>query len=94
MAEAAVQFLKIAVRISFVFAGILAFIMLLNFAYGFVFVTLNQNVLSDLFVMVQAWTPFNLGVLLSWIVASSTIYMTYRLTVASIAYVSRLVGHG
>lgn len=86
----AVEATKWAFRLGFIAAGIAATVILLNFAFGLVFVALNGNVLSDLFALVQLWLPFNLNSILSWLIVAVVFYVVYRLSVIAVNYVSRL----
>lgn len=94
MGEVVVLILKILVRLAFVLSGITGFIILLNMGLQLVFVTLNQNALSDVLNLVQVWLPFNLNAIWMWLWTSASLYIVYRLAVAGYAWISRLVGRG
>lgn len=78
-------------RFGFIMATIVAFVVLLNMAFSMVLVGLNFSVVADVLHMIQLWLPFNLNVLIAWVLASSVAYVTYRLAVLAFAYVTRLV---
>lgn len=92
MGEILIAVLKWSIRIAFVLSGIFAFIIILNLSISLIFVTLNQSVLGDLFAIIQLWLPFNLNVLLAWLLAASTAYISYKLAVMSISWVNRVIG--
>lgn len=92
MGDIVINLLKWTMRITFVIAGIFAFIVVLNLAVSMIFVTLNQNVLSDLLAMVQIWLPFNLNVVFVWLIAASTAFIAYKLSVMAISWINRLLG--
>lgn len=92
MGEIAVAVLKWLIRMSIVIAGIFSFVAVLNIATSMILVNLNQNVLTDIFAVIQIWLPFNLNVLLLWLIASSTAFILYRLSLASIIWINRLIG--
>lgn len=79
------------IRLGVVATSIFAFIVVLNLAFQLLFVTLNQNVLSDLFAMIQMWLPFNLNVVLSWFVTALIAYSFYRLSKVAYQYLDDLI---
>lgn len=89
--QVAAQVAKWTFRFGFVMAGITAFIILLNIAFSMVFAALNFGVVGDILHMIQLWLPFNLNVLIVWILTTSVAYVSYRLAVIAIAYMSRLI---
>lgn len=91
MATAALVLLKWTISLAFVIAAIFAFIVLLNLGLSMTLVTLNQNVLSDIFALVQMYLPFNLSVLLLWVVSASVAFISYKLAVMSIAWINRVM---
>lgn len=92
MGEIVIQVLKWTFRVTFILAGIFAFVVVLNLATSMIFVSLNQNALSDVFAMIQIWLPFNLNVVLVWLIAASTAYITYKLSIMAITWLNRLLG--
>lgn len=88
----AIQAMKWTFRFGFIMAGISAFIILFNLGLSLVFVTLNNNVLTDLLGFLQLWLPFNLNTLLGWLMTVTIAYFLYRLSVVAIAYMNKLVG--
>lgn len=89
--QVAITVAKWVFRFGFILASIVAFLVVLTLAFSFVFITLNGNVLTDLFLFVQMWLPFNLNVLLSWLITISLIYVTYRISVIVILYIDKLL---
>ena len=92
MPELASQLLKWTARLGLTIAAITLFLFIVNFATSLIFVTLNQNVLSDIFLLVQQWLPFNLNVVLLWFVTASIAYLMYRLALAAFIWINRFVG--
>lgn len=92
MGELVVFIIKWVVRVAFVMAGVFAFIVVVNLATSLIFVALNQNVLSDLFALIQMWLPFNLSVLLAWLTTASIAFITYKLAVMSLSWLNRILG--
>lgn len=84
-------FAKMAFRAGVIIAGLTAFIALLGFALSFIAVSLNASVVGDLMALIQMWLPFNLGPLMAWLVTASVLYVSYRLTVVAVNYMSRFI---
>lgn len=97
MVEAAtfaiIQVAKWTFRFGFIMAGITTFIIVLNIAFSMVFVALNFGVVGDVLHLIQLWLPFNLNVLIAWVLTTSVAYVAYRLAVISIAYMNRLISN-
>lgn len=89
--QVAITVAKWVFRFGFILASITAFLVVLTLAFSFVFITLNGNVLTDLFLMIQMWLPFNLNVLLSWLITISVVYITYRISVVTLLFIDRLL---
>lgn len=83
---------KIMLRASLFLAAITAFIVVLNLAISGFGIALNQSVLNDLFAMIQMWLPFNLNSLLIWITTSVIAYLTYRIVLAGVIWIHRVLG--
>lgn len=93
MTEGVISVLRWAIRIAFVTAAVFAFIVILNFAVSFTYVSLNGNIISDIFAMMQMWLPFNLNTILLWLTTAVTAYFTYKMTIAAIIWLERLIGN-
>lgn len=88
-----------------VIIAVLKWIILLPFALGVVVslgsllilgsnavaVVLNGTVLADLFSLIQMWLPFNLNVLTAWISTIVVLYISYRLSISFMLFMSRFV---
>lgn len=83
---------KILLRASLFLAAVTAFIVVLNLAISGFGIALNQSVLNDLFAMIQMWLPFNLNSLLIWITTSVIAYLTYRIVLAGVIWIHRVLG--
>jgi len=92
MGEIISMVLKILVRLSFVLAGIVGFIILLNMGLSMVTVGLNQGALTDIINLVQVWLPFNINVVLMWLWTAGALYMTYRMALVAFSFINRLAG--
>lgn len=79
------------VKIGFVLSMIFAFVMILNMIISALAIGLNHNALADIFAIIQMWLPFNLNVVLLWLITASTLYIGYRLTVVALHYLDTMV---
>lgn len=92
MGDLASSVFKWSIKFGF-FTGVIAsFVILLNIGLSMVFVTLNGNVLSDLFGLIQIGLPFNLSVLLGWLTAIIAVYVTYRLALYALTLLDVYLG--
>lgn len=87
MGEMAKLALKMAVKFAFITGALLSFIAVFLMMVSMIGVTLNIGILSDLFTIVQIWLPFNLGIMLAWVVAGVVVYFTYRLSIIALNYI-------
>lgn len=92
MGEIAITLTKWTIRIGFMITMIFALVLLVNFSLSLVVVDLNQNVLQDLFSLIQIWLPFDLNVMLLWLVSAVGVYFTYRMSVIAFNSLNRLIG--
>lgn len=90
MGEIALFVLKFMSRFVFILAGITAFIIMLNMAVSLAFVSFSAGAFSDVFAMVSMWLPFNLSVLLAWLMSAATAYIGYRLALTALIWVNRI----
>jgi len=79
------------IRLGFVAAAILAFTVMLNYIFELLLVTLNGNVLTDIFAMIQVWLPFDLNVILLWFTTAVVFYVGYLLTVQAFKFIDMLI---
>lgn len=79
------------VKIGFVLSMIFAFVIVLNIIISTLAVGVNHGVLADIFAMIQMWLPFNLNVVLLWLLTAATLYIGYRLTVVAIHFLDVVV---
>jgi len=56
----------------------ISFIILLNFTYSLLSVTVNNNMLGDLLSLLQLWLPFNLSTMTSWAFSVVIIYLYFK----------------
>lgn len=90
MADMVLRLLIIFSKIAVYMVSIVALIVLLTIISSALMIGLNFGIINDLVALVQMWLPFNLGVIILWIVSVSVAYITYRLSLIAIAYLSAL----
>lgn len=93
MADAAVTLLKITVRTTFLIGAIMMFIIILNIFINAMLVSLNGNILSDIFAMVSMWMPFNLGTVLVWLLSVGLMFLGFRLLMVAFNFLNKVLGH-
>lgn len=84
MLQFAQTIIKWAIRLSFLFTLIIAFISMLNIVVSIVKVGINGTILGDLIAMIQIWAPFNFTMVFNWLTASASVILFYY--VSSWAY--------
>lgn len=84
MLQFAQTIIKWAIRISFLFTLIIAFIALLNVVVSVVKVGINGSIFGDLIALVQIWAPFNFTMMFNWLTATASIILFFY--VSSWAY--------
>lgn len=77
--------------ISFILASIAAFVLVLNLILSLLFITVADNVFSDIFAMVNIWMPFNLSVIWLWLSTAAFAFLAYRLALVAYTWAGRLV---
>jgi len=92
MGETVVAIVKWTVRFGIILSLVFAFIVLFNFTYSLIGVTLNQSVVGDIMALVQIWLPFDLDVLLAWIFTSTVLYLSYRVIMFSAGFLNKFIG--
>lgn len=92
MGDTATTIFKLTIKFGFFVGVVASFVILLNLAMSMVFVTLNGNVLSDLFGLVQIGLPFNLSALLGWLTTILVLYVTYRLALYAMSLLDVYMG--
>jgi len=93
-ASAAVFLLKASVIISFILAGIVAFLLVMNMMLSLIMVTFNQNVFTDIFSLVTIWLPFNLEAIWLWLTTAAFAFLAYRITMVAYTWVARFITAG
>jgi len=91
MGETAVAIVKWVVRFSIIITLVFAFIVLFNFIYSLIGVTVNQSVIGDLMALVQTWLPFDLDVIFAWLLTATTLYIGYRLVIFAVSFLNRFL---
>jgi len=91
MSDAAVSLFKITIKGSFVFGVIMAFIVVFNVFINGLLVGLNAGVLTDIFAIVSIWMPFNLGMVITWLLTVSLLFLTYRAMMVAFDFVARVL---
>lgn len=86
MGEIVIQILKWTAKYVFYIAMVTAFVVILNLVVSAVFIGFNAGAFSDVYSMVTLWLPFNLPVVMAWLMTASTAYIGYRLAVKSVVW--------
>lgn len=81
---------KMSIRVIFLFIVISAFLVFMSLLMTFVYTSLNVNVLSDLFTLLQMWLPFNLEVLLTWFSVAVFGFLYFKLLYFSYSFIKNL----
>jgi hypothetical protein len=88
---ALISLFKIMTKMVFVLAVIFAFVALLGIVVSAMSVTVNNNVLQDVYSIVSIWMPFNLNVMILWLVTAALVYIMYRLTWVGLTFINNLL---
>lgn len=90
-----IKFLFItSILMSFVLAGITAFVLFLNMVLSLLFVTFSNNVISDGFALIGIWLPFDFAPIWLWLSTAAFAYLMYRFALISYTWCVRLIGKG
>lgn len=81
---------KMSIRVIFLFMVIAAFLVFMSLLMTLLYTTLNVNVLSDLFTLLQMWLPFNLEVLLTWFSVAVFGFLYFKLLQFSYSFIKNL----
>jgi len=81
---------KMSIRVIFLFIVIAAFLVFMSLLMTLLYTTLNVNVLSDLFTLLQMWLPFNLEVLLTWFSVAVFGFLYFKLLQFSYSFIKNL----
>lgn len=82
-------FLIKAIAIAGFWLGLaVTFLSLLTYVVSLVVVAFNIDALLDIGTMVQMWLPFNLNVILTWVVVMTSTYGAYKLSLFAYKHVS------
>ena len=92
MGEIAIAILRMTAKYVFFIAMITSFIIVLNLILSTVFIGFNAGVFSDLTAIVSMWLPFNLSTVMIYLMATSTAYIMYRLSVKSVVWLNGFLG--
>ena len=67
----------------------IALMLLMNFIYSALSITINASVLGDLIAILQLWSPFNVGIIITWLITVAGLYLTYRLALLSLELLNK-----
>lgn len=81
---------KMSIRVIFLFIVIAAFLVFMSLLMTLLYTSLNVNVLSDLFTLLQMWLPFNLEVLLTWFSVAVFGFLYFKLLQFSYSFIKNL----
>lgn len=76
------------VKVPFVIAAVASVGALVMIIGGALALTLNIAVLSDLAALIQMWLPFDLIVVLLWIISAAVAYLVYKLSLMALDFVN------
>lgn len=92
MGEVVIAVAKWTFKATFFLTLVVALMVVFGIMSSYLVVAYNTSVLNDLFGLIQIWLPFNLNVLLIWIVLSSSAYIAYRIAHMMYEIVSNYIG--
>lgn len=87
MGEVVTKIFILMGKIAFYAISIFALTVILTIVLSAIMVGLNFGVINDIVAIIQMWLPFNLGVIIAWLLTVSLAYLAYRLSVIAINYV-------
>jgi len=80
MGEVAVTVIKWSLRLVFMMAVLVAFVGVIMFGMTMVLnAQIGGGVIGDLMALIQMWLPFNLDVLITWLMLGTVLMFTFRL---------------
>lgn len=83
------------IRISFTFALYATLAMLTVSLFTIVFMAvstvISSSIIGNLITLIQIWLPFNFGIVISWLWAAATIYISIKIYYVVIGYVERFL---
>jgi len=85
------RLLSVVIKTGFWSSVVIVFITLLTLILSLVLISLNGSVVMDLYYMIQLWLPFNLNVILTWIITLVLAYTVYRLALWAFIFVGELL---
>lgn len=93
MSETVFRIFRIFILSAIYASFFISFIILINFTYSLLAVTVNNSMLGDLLALMQLWLPFNLSVMTGWAFTVVTIYLYFRAMLFVTRSVSEFFGH-
>lgn len=79
MGEIAISVLFLLIKFSTFASVAISFVVLFGFITSAIVVGFNNSVLADLMAIVQLWLPFDLNVMIVWLLTVAGLYIAYRL---------------
>lgn len=73
--------------------AVFAFVSIMTIVVSALLVTLNIAVLNDIVAIVQIWLPFNLVLMITWLLTVSFAYLAYRLAILAAAFLDNALKH-
>lgn len=88
MAELAYKIMVIMAKLAFYSVMTFSVLTLITIVSSALMIALNFGVINDVIGLIQMWLPFNLGVVILWILTASFAFLTYRLSVLAVSYIN------
>lgn len=92
MGEVAITVAKWAMKLAFWMACVLSLLVVIGIAGQYIIMGMNMSVIGDVFAVIQIWCPFNISLLIVWMVALSTAYIGYRLALMAYNLINAYIG--
>lgn len=92
MPELIIPIIKLAAKASFLLAIIITFVALMISILGGVSVVVNATLIGEVLAFIQMWLPFNLSVLMLWLVTITSLLVAYKLAYFAYGLISDFVG--
>jgi len=83
------------IRITFTFVLYAAIAMLTVSLFTIVFMAVStvvsSSIIGNLITLIQIWLPFNFGIMITWLWAAATVYISIKLYYVVIGYIERFL---
>lgn len=93
MGEVIINIVKWAVKLSFWGIVVALWIAIMSQIVVYILTPMNGGLLSDIFAIVQIWSPFNVNSVIAWLVISASAYITYRIAIIGYNFINNFVSN-